>query len=157
MLPQQLLYFSLWKGIRNYQVLPNGSLQDHTLFLLQIRNLPKKIHGSLEDIYADDITNDTCNSKNLEDQKLATDLSSNLALVAQWVKDRLVKFIIKILTFQHHRADPERSPIIIEGCSLKETPCHEPLLGIKHKDPKSLRRCKPKFAYDERLLLQLKI
>lgn len=69
-----------------YQGSPLGPI----LFLLYISNMPKNILTSLVNIDADDITVCGNNTKGGDDQYLATDLSSDLILAAQWRKNWLV-------------------------------------------------------------------
>lgn len=80
-------------------------------------------------IYEDDTTVYRCSFQNLEGQNLAVHRSSDLALVTQCGNDLLVKFKTaktKVVTFHYHLVDHE-----MDGCSLKEVPCLERLLGLK--------------------------
>lgn len=65
---------------------------------------------------------------------LAADLSTDLALTAQWRKNWLITFTAsktKQVTFHHHRKDTEFSRIAMNRCSLRETPHLERLLRLK--------------------------
>lgn len=78
------------------------SLIDPTLFLFYFNNLHRNILRSLVNTYANDTTVCGCTSKNTDDQSLAADLSSNLALTALM---KLVTFNTsktKYIMFRHH-------------------------------------------------------
>lgn len=62
-----------------------------------------------------------CNSKDLNNQNLADDLSTVLALISQWWKDWFVSFNtykIKLATFHHYQADPKFAPVLMSNCIL---------------------------------------
>lgn len=69
--------------------IPQCLLFGSTLSVLYINDLPKSILRSFVNIYADN-TIYGCTSKNLDDQRLAADLSSDLALTVG--ENWLVKF-----------------------------------------------------------------
>lgn len=73
-------------------------------------------------------------SKNLDDQNLADDLSSILALSAQWRKKWFVilnALKTKLLIFHNRQRDTEFAPITMNGRSHREAYCLERLLGLK--------------------------
>lgn len=61
--------------------------------------------------------------------------SSDLAQVGQWGKEGLdcnMQYVkIKQVTFYHHRADPERSTVMMDRFSINESPCLERRFGLK--------------------------
>lgn len=74
-----------------------------------------------------------CTSKYLDDQFLSADLSSDLALAAQWEKDWLISFNTpktKLIMY-HHQVNPKSVPILINGQTLKEVHRFYCLLGQK--------------------------
>lgn len=66
-------------------------------------------------------------TKNLDDQNLAIDFSSNLV---HWRRYWFEIFNPMLETFHHHRADPDFSLVIVNGCTLNEASCLEHLLGV---------------------------
>lgn len=70
-------------------VFPGLSLRPYPL-LFYISNMPKNILTSLVNIDADPIAVCGNNTKDGDDQYLATNLSSDLTLAAQWRKNWLV-------------------------------------------------------------------
>lgn len=74
--------------------------------------------NSLVNIYANDTILYECRSKNLDDQRLQADFSSDSALTAQWGKNWFLIFNTsktKPVTFHCHWADFEFSPIRMNG------------------------------------------
>lgn len=69
-----------------------------------------------------------------DDQSMTADPTSDLALAVQWRKNWLVKFNTfktKPVTFQHYQADPEFSPVTMNGCTAEKISFFECLLGLK--------------------------
>lgn len=64
-----------------------GSLHDTAQFLLCINDLVRSMRRNFVDIYADVTAVYGCTSKILDNQSLAVDLSSDLALMAQWYEN----------------------------------------------------------------------
>lgn len=65
---------------------------------------------------------------------MVADPTSDLALAVQWRKKWLVKFNTfktKPVTFQHHQADTEFSPVIMNDCTAEKISFFECLLGLK--------------------------
>lgn len=66
-----------------------------------------------------------------EDQELAGDFSSNIALTAWWRKNWLVTFnITKTKLVKFHNQDPEFSLVMMSSHMLKEAHCFEHLLRL---------------------------
>ena len=113
---------------------PQGSIIGPTLFLLFINDLPNHIINSMVDIYADDTTIYRCTSKNVDDEKVASDLSSDLENVVEWGKTWHVSFNpskTKLVTFHHKRGIVQFNPVQMDQVVLENSPCLERLLGLK--------------------------
>lgn len=82
----------------------------------------------LVNIYVDDSMVYRSTTKNLDDQNLTADLSSDLARIAQWRRNWLVAFNnskTKLETFHHHRVAPYFPLFIMNSgilLGLKQTP-----------------------------------
>ena len=111
-----------------------GSILGPTLFLLYINDLPKHIINSLVDIYADDTTVYKNISTDVDDRKVASDLSSDLKQIIQWGKDWFVTFNpskTKLITFNHKRGGHPFHTVYMDNSALDEAPCLDKLLGLK--------------------------
>lgn len=85
-------------------------------------------------IYANDKMMYGCTAKTSDSQRLAADLSPDLALTSKWGKTWLLKFKAlktKLVTFHHCQLDPKLPPVTINGCPLREALCLEHLLRLK--------------------------
>merc|ERR1712215_258105 len=95
------------------------------------------INGQSSDaysIYGDDTTEYGCTSANVDHQSLAYDLSADLNQTIEWGKSWLVSFNAgktKLVSFHHHRANPDFGAIRMGDSILEEAPCLERLLGLK--------------------------
>lgn len=83
------------------------------------------------DIYANDTMIYGCISKIVDDQSLTADLSSDLALTAQWEKNWLVTFNASKKQTSDIPSLPSEPKILTDQDErvLRETPCLEYLLG----------------------------
>ena len=112
---------------------PQGSILGPTLFLIFINDLPDHITESFVDIFADDTTLYGCTSKSIDDEKLASRLSSDLHTIVKWGSKWLITFgakKTKLVTFHRQHSDPSLPPIYMGDTPLPEAPCLDRLLGM---------------------------
>ena len=113
---------------------PQGSVLGPTLFLLFINDLPDDVLASFIDMFADDTTEYGVTSKSYHHADLAADLTSDLSIIVQWGQMWLVTFNAtktKLITFHHHRNNPDFTEITMDGTYLHEPSCLNKLLCLK--------------------------